>query len=409
MPIPPFHSRSTGARSTALTSSSGVSGASSRPSTRRASGDRSTDFALRGVHAAARRQHRGVVVGPRRRRAASNSRRRSANDAAGSGSGSTNTWRWSNAATSCTCGDRRRPLPNTSPDMSPMPTTVSARGVGVDVERAEVRLHRHPRAARRDAHLLVVEAGGPARRERVAEPVAVLGRERVGDVGERAGALVGRDHEVGVVAVAPHHAGRRHDRARPSSVGDAVVGELEQPADERLVRTSSSRRASRRTRPWRPTGTITAFFTVCAFISPRTSVRKSSRRSDQRMPPRAMSPARRCTPSTDGDATQISCCGVRPGQEVERGRIELAREVRLAAVRVGAHGGAHHLPERAQDAVGVEADDRVDGAAELLVEPRDLGRVVTRRVRDRAGRGTARRAGAPPRGSRAACRRGMRR
>ena len=89
--------------------------------------------------------------------------------------------------------------------------------------------------------------------------------------------------------------------------------------------------------PLAPTGTITAFFTVCAFISPRTSVRKSSRRSDQRMPPRAMSPARRCTPSTAGDATQISWCGPRPGEEVERGRVELHREVRLAAVRVGAH------------------------------------------------------------------------
>ena len=79
-----------------------------------------------------------------------------------------------------------------------------AGGVGVDVQRTEVRLHRDPRAARRDAHLLVVEPRRPTRGERVAEPVAVLGGELVGDVGERAGALVGRDDEVGVVAVVAH-------------------------------------------------------------------------------------------------------------------------------------------------------------------------------------------------------------
>ena len=58
-------------------------------------------------------------------------------------------------------------------------------GVGVDAHRAEVRAHRDPRAARRDAHLLVVVARRAPRRERVAEPEAVLRREVVGDVGER--------------------------------------------------------------------------------------------------------------------------------------------------------------------------------------------------------------------------------
>ena len=33
-------------------------------------------------------------------------------------------WRWSNAATSLMCRDSNIPLPNTSPDMSPMPTMV---------------------------------------------------------------------------------------------------------------------------------------------------------------------------------------------------------------------------------------------------------------------------------------------
>src|SRR5215204_1726047 len=53
--------------------------------------------------------------------------------------------------------------------------------------------------------------------------------------------------------------------------------------------------------PFAPTGTITAFFTVWAFMRPRISVLKSSRLSDQRMPPRATSPPRRCTPSVRGE------------------------------------------------------------------------------------------------------------
>ena len=36
-----------------------------------------------------------------------------------------NTWRWSNAATTRVTGDRSMPLPKTSPDMSPIPTTVN--------------------------------------------------------------------------------------------------------------------------------------------------------------------------------------------------------------------------------------------------------------------------------------------
>src|SRR5437764_151410 len=44
--------------------------------------------------------------------------------------------------------------------------------------------------------------------------------------------------------------------------------------------------------PLEPVGTITAFLTICALTSPRISERKSSRRSDQRMPPRAILPPR---------------------------------------------------------------------------------------------------------------------
>ena len=91
-------------------------------------------------------------------------------------------------------------------------------------------LHRLPGAARGDAHLLVVVALGAARGERVAEPVAEPARHLVGRVGERRGALVGRDHQVRVVAVPPDHAGRRH---HPVTVD--VVGHVQHARDERLV------------------------------------------------------------------------------------------------------------------------------------------------------------------------------
>ena len=66
------------------------------------------------------------------------------------------------------------PLPNTSPDMSPMPTHGEVLGLAVDAELAEVPLHRLPGAAGGDAHRLVVVADRAAGGERVAEPEAVV-------------------------------------------------------------------------------------------------------------------------------------------------------------------------------------------------------------------------------------------
>ena len=111
--------------------------------------------------------------------------------------------------------------------------------VGVDTELAEVRTHRFPRAASRDAHRLVVVARATAGRERVAQPETSGHRDLVGGVGERGGALIGRDHEVRVVAVVAHNAvGRsRHRRGvlRRAGWRDVVVGDIEQAADERAV------------------------------------------------------------------------------------------------------------------------------------------------------------------------------
>ena len=81
-------------------------------------------------------------------------------------------------------------------------------GLGVDAHLAEVSLHRLPRALGGDAHRLVVVAHRTAGGERVAEPESVGLGDVVGDVGEGRGALVGGDDQIGVVAVAAHHARR---------------------------------------------------------------------------------------------------------------------------------------------------------------------------------------------------------
>ena len=149
--------------------------------------------------------------------------------------------------------------------------------VDVAAELAEVALDALPGTARRDAERLVVVALRAARGERVAEPEAVLDRDRVGRVGERGGALVGGDDEVRIVLVEGAHARRADDLA-----ADDVVGHVEHAADQRRVaqphllaqRVALGSAACAATKPpLAPTGTITAFLTVCAFIRPSTSVR----------------------------------------------------------------------------------------------------------------------------------------
>ena len=100
----------------------------------------------------------------------------------------------------------------------------------VDAHLAEVALHRLPRAAGGDAHPLVVVADRAAGGERVAQPEPVLGGHAVGVIGERRRALVGGDHEIGVVAVVAPHVRRRHDPR-----GGPVVREVEQRPQVVLV------------------------------------------------------------------------------------------------------------------------------------------------------------------------------
>ena len=109
--------------------------------------------------------------------------------------------------------DSSIPLPKTSPDMSPTPTTVKSCFCDVDVELAEVPGDRLPGAAGGDAHGLVVVADRAAGGEGVAQPEAALERDGVGQVGEGRRPLVGGDDEVGVVAVVPDHPLGRDDLA----------------------------------------------------------------------------------------------------------------------------------------------------------------------------------------------------
>ena len=98
-------------------------------------------------------------------------------------------------------------------------------------ERAEVALHRLPRAARGDAHLLVVVAGRAAGGERVAEPEAVFLRDRRSRCRRTSRCPCRRRRR---------DTGRRRRGARTfgggtTSPSTQVVGDIEQAAQERLV------------------------------------------------------------------------------------------------------------------------------------------------------------------------------
>ncbi len=121
-------------------------------------------------------------------------------------------------------------MPNTSPDMSPMPTTVKGSRDDVPSQGPEMPFHGLPSTPGGDAQFLVVVAGRTSRRESITEPIPVLRGKLVGNVGEGGGAFVGGNHEVGVLAVVYLHARRVHHPA-----ADQIVGHVEQPAHEHEV------------------------------------------------------------------------------------------------------------------------------------------------------------------------------
>ena len=103
-------------------------------------------------------------------------------------------------------------------------------GLNIHAHFAEMALDRNPCPARGDAHRLVVIALRPAAGEGIVQPEVLFRRQRIGRVGESRSALVGGDHEIGVLPIEHHHARRMHHRAI-----DDIVGEREQRADEELV------------------------------------------------------------------------------------------------------------------------------------------------------------------------------
>ena len=119
-------------------------------------------------------------------------------------------------------------------------------GLDVDIDLAEMALHRFPRTARSDAHLLVVVAGGAAGGEGIGEPMAARIRDGVGSIGEGSGALVGGHNEVGIVAVIADGPGRGHD-----ALARNRVREIEKRGDEGLVARGSLGEPGVAVRGWR--------------------------------------------------------------------------------------------------------------------------------------------------------------
>ena len=100
----------------------------------------------------------------------------------------------------------------------------------VDAGFGKVALDRKPRALGRDAHRFVIITDAAPRSERVAEPEIAVDGNGVGYVGEGRGALVGSDHEIGIVTVVDDDLCGMDDL----SVHD-IVGDRQKRADENTV------------------------------------------------------------------------------------------------------------------------------------------------------------------------------
>ena len=109
-------------------------------------------------------------------------------------------------------------------------------------------------------------------------------------------------------------------------------------------------------------------------------------RSDQRRPPRATRPPRRCTPSTRGEYTQISNIGLGSGRSgtLAGSSLKLSQPsmapVGTEPVGVGPQRRLDEVQEPAQDAVLVEAGHGVEVVAELVGQVEHLdGRAIGQR------------------------------
>src|SRR5512146_1000304 len=147
----------------------------------------------------------------------------------------------------------------------------------------------------------------------------------------------------------------------------ARIASRSPPAGERLTKKP----------PLEPTGTMTVFLTICALTRPSTSVRKSSRRSDQRRPPRATGPKRRCTPSPRGRDRlhlRIALLATCVDDRVDDGRVVLVHRLRQqrlelllqALARALEHGLARRFAIGIE--LGFEQFDQQAGDQRIAVE-----------------------------------------
>ena len=239
----------------------------------------------------------------------------------------------------------------------------------VDAELAEMALHRLPGAARGDRHLLVVVARRAARGERVAEPEAVLLRDGVGVVGESRRALVGGDHEVGVVAVVAHHALRRHHLA-----ADQVVGDVEQPAQEGLVAGDAffEERLALRRRPLHHEAALGADRDDHHVLHHLRLHQAEDLGAEVFHAVRPAQAAARHAPAAQVhafDARRIDPDlehRARLGQPRHALRVELERHVRLVQEIVGPRRGLDHREEAPQDAVLVQVLHFIERRGDLI-------------------------------------------
>ncbi len=269
-------------------------------------------------------------------------------------------------------------------------------GLRVDAEFAEVTLHAFPGAARGDAHGLVVVADAAARSEGIAEPVAVLGGDGVRVVGKGGRALVGRHHQVRVVAVQTANQRRRRHLA-----GDEVVGQVEQRTQIVLVAGHALLEIGLAIGGWR-------------CLLQHEAALGSHRHDDgvlhhlrlhqaEHLGAEVLRPVAPAQPATRHlAATQVNAFETRrvdedlverprAGQAGHLGRIELqaqeaaplARRAGMAdagAPVVGAQGGPHQRQQLAQHAILVEVADTVERLLDGIALRSGAGVVVRRGV-----------------------------
>ena len=102
--------------------------------------------------------------------------------------------------------------------------------LGIHIEVFEVAFNRLPGTAGGDAHFFVVVAVGTARGEGIAQPVAILDGNFVGDIREGRRAFIGSHDQIGIIFIVANNVFRRHHIATHQ-----IVSNIQQRADKNLI------------------------------------------------------------------------------------------------------------------------------------------------------------------------------